>query len=628
MKYPQLKSLAQEKWLIHKNNKNTRILVGAATCGVAVGAREVIATFKDELEKSNIEAEVLQVGCLGLCYAEPLVVISKGDNPSIVYKNISEEDVPRLVRQYLQEDDLCFDLVLGTLEGGVATPPYIPELERFDLEKRIILRYAGYIEPESIYSYIALGGYEGLSKAFNMRQEEVIREIKNSHLRGLGGAGFPTGVKMEASLKAPGKNRNVICNADEGDPGAFMDRIVLESCPHQVIEGMVISAYALRASKGYIYIRLEYPLAIHRFKVAIEQARNNVLLGKDILESGFDFDIEIIPGGGAFVCGESSALISSIEGKRPMPRVKPPRSAEFGLFGEPTLINNVKTFSCIPSIISNGAEWFSSMGTQNSKGTAVFSLAGKVANPGLVEVEMGTTLREVVYYLGGGVREGKRLKGVQIGGPSGGCIPSEYIDTPVDFDSLQVFGSMLGSGGLIVMDEETCMVDVAKYFLKFLKNESCGKCSFCRVGLSQMYYILEGISKGEATLDDLNVLNILADDIKDGSLCGLGKTAPNPVLTTLKYFRSEYEAHILEQRCPALVCRDLIFYYIIPEKCYRGCEHCVLKCPTKSIFTNDRGIKEINQTKCSKCGNCLEVCPEVYKAVKIFPKSELNKKLS
>lgn len=624
MKYQELKNQSLQIWMNHRNNQKPKILIGTASCGMAVGAGEVVTAFKEELSKYNITAEILEVGCLGLCYAEPLVIIIKNDNPAIVYKNILKDDVPRLVYQYLLEDDPCFDLAIGSLEGGEDGAPYIPELERFDMNKRIILRYSGFIEPENIYSYIALDGYQGLNKALGMKKEEVINEIKNSQLRGLGGAGFPTGLKMEASVKVPTDERYLVCNADEGDPGAFMDRVVLESCPHQVIEGMAISAYALNVSQGFIYIRLEYPLAIKRIRTAIEQARSLNLLGKNILESGFNFNIEIVSGGGAFVCGESSALVASIEGRRPMPRVRPPRSAEYGLFGKPTIINNVKTFSCFPFIISKGADWFSSIGTKNSKGTAVFSLAGKINNSGLVEVEMGTTLREVVEHLGGGVKNGKKLKAVQIGGPSGGCIPAEYIDTPVDFDSLKTYGSMLGSGGLIVLDEDTCMVDVAKYFLNFLKEESCGKCNFCRIGLSQMYYLLENISQGKSTLDDLALLFNLAEDIRMGSLCGLGKTAPNPVLTTLRYFKSEYEAHIVEKKCPALVCRELILYYIIPEKCYRGCEHCVLKCPTKAITTNEKGIKEVDQSKCVKCGNCLEVCPKEYNAVVKIPKSELQ----
>ncbi|MBS3906114.1 MAG: SLBB domain-containing protein [Syntrophaceae bacterium] len=598
-----------------------KIFIGCATCGVSVGALEVAEAFEKELIKHNLQGEIIKLGCLGICFAEPLVYITKQGNPTICYKNLKPEDAFRIVYNYLIEDDPCFDLAIGTLEikeGGI---PYIPELERFEKEERIILRYAGLIDPEEIRDYIALGGYEALDKALSMGKEEIIGEVKRSGLRGLGGAGFSAGMKWEECLKAKEHPKYIVCNGDEGDPGAFMDRVVLESSPHQVIEGMAIAGYSLDAHQGYIYIRSEYPLAIQKVNHALMQAREHRLLGKDILGKGFDFDIKVYPGAGAFVCGESTALMYSIEGRRPMPRVRPPHSVEKGLFRKPTLLNNVKTFSCIPPILLKGAEWFSKIGTLHSKGTTVFALAGKIKESGLAEVRMGTTLKEVIYQIGGGIKEDKRLKAIQVGGPSGGCIPAQYIDTPVDFDSLKFLGSMMGSGGLIAMDDETCMVDMAKYFLTFMQSESCGKCTFCRIGTKHLLLLLEEITKGEGTLDHLRLLKELSEEIVEGSLCGLGQTAPNPILTTLRYFESEYIAHVVEKRCSALVCRDLISYLIVYDKCWRSCEHCVLKCPAEAIHPDEKNIKIIDQTKCVKCGICLEVCPREYNAViKVSPK--------
>ena len=598
-----------------------KIFIGCATCGISVGALEVADAFEKELKKRHLPGEIIKVGCLGICFAEPLAYIMKDGNPTICYKNLTPEDASRIVYNYFIEDDPCLDLAIGTLERKEGDIPYIPELERFEKEERIILRYAGAIDPEEIREYIAMGGYEAMDKALTLSKESIIEEIKRAGLRGLGGAGFPAGMKWEECLKANGHPKYIICNGDEGDPGAFMDRVIMESSPHQVIEGMVIAGYTLGANQGYIYIRSEYPLAIERCQIALVQARDFNLLGKDILGKGFDFDIKVFPGAGAFVCGESTALMYSIEGKRPMPRVRPPHSVDEGLFRKPTLLNNVKTFSCIPPILLKGGKWFSKIGTLHSKGTTVFALAGKIKDSGLVEVRMGTTLKEVIYQIGGGIKEDKKLKAIQVGGPSGGCIPAQFIDTPVDFDSLKFLGSMMGSGGLIAVDEETCMVDIAKYFLTFTQNESCGKCTFCRIGTKHLLVLLEEITKGEGTPEHLQLLKELSEEVVEGSLCGLGQTAPNPVLTTLRYFEDEYIAHVIEKRCPALVCRDLISYFIIYNKCQRSCDHCVLKCPSEAIKPDEKNIKIIDQTKCIKCGICLEVCPKEYGAViKVSPK--------
>ncbi len=621
MDYQQIRQnaerLFQEKW----GSGKTKIFIGSATCGISVGALEVSQAFEEAIKRHGLQAEIVKVGCLGICFAEPLVYILKEGNPIICYKNLKPEDAHRIVYNYLIEDDPCFDLVLGTLELKEGLLPIIPELERFEHTEKIILRLAGYIDPEDIQDYIALNGYQALDKVLSMPREEIIEEVKRSGLRGLGGAGFPAGRKWEVCFKAEDHPKYIICNGDEGDPGAFMDRVVLESSPHQVIEGMAIAGYAVGAHQGYIYIRSEYPLAIHRVNVALTQARDLHLIGTNILGKGFDFDIKVFGGAGAFVCGESTALMYSIEGKRPMPRVRPPHSAEKGLFRRPTLLNNVKTFSCVPPILLNGSEWFSKIGTLHSKGTTVFALAGKIKESGLAEVRMGTTLKQVIFDIGGGIKNDRALKAVQIGGPSGGCIPAQFIDTPVDFDSLKILGSMMGSGGLIVMDEDTCMVDMAKYFLAFTQNESCGKCSFCRVGTKHLLLLLEEITKGEGTLEHIQLLKELSKEVIEGSLCGLGQTAPNPILTTLRYFENEYISHVVEKRCPALVCRDLVSYLIVYDKCQRSCEHCVLKCPAEAIHPDAKNIKIIDQSKCVKCGICKEVCPKEYSAViKVSPK--------
>ena len=632
MTFEEISSRAASDWQALQNK--TYISIGTATCGRAAGALDVVDAFNKELARQFIKVPVIQVGCTALCYADPLVIISKPDSFRVVYHNVTPELVPRLVEGYITGDDPCLELALGTLEGNGEEAIYIPELPRFEHELRLILSRCGYIDPENVNHYIANGGYSGLEKALRMPPEEIIEEVKNSGLRGRGGAGFPTGQKWGLCYNAPGTFKYVICNADEGDPGAFMDRVVLESDPHQVIEGMIIAGYAIGASQGYIYVRAEYPLAIERLQIALKQAEEQGLLGDDILSSGFDFHIEIARGAGAFVSGEETALMAAVEGRMSTPRPRPPYPTEVGLWDKPTLLNNVKTFANIPLIIERGANWFSSIGTEGSKGTALFTLAGKVSNSGMTEVPMGTTLREIIYDIAGGMPNEKQFKGVQIGGPSGGCLPESLLDTPVDFDSLRDAGSMMGSGGMIIMDEDNCMVDAARFFLDFSTKESCGKCTMCRLGTLQMLRILEDITSGRGKIQDIDLLIALAEDVKAGSLCGLGKTAPNPVLTTLRYFRDEYEAHILEKRCPAKVCSELTAYYILPDKCDRGCEHCVLVCPTEAIKGGKGEVKVIEQEKCSKCGTCMEVCPPEYDAVvklspvSLLPSSDSSKNMS
>ena len=615
MDFEQIKARATLAWEdLHTSDVPT-VLVGTATCGRAAGAISILDVFKAEIDRQQIEATLIKVGCIGVCSLEPLVVISKPDMPSICYHNVDVEMASRLVSNYLDGDEPCFDFALGTLEWDEEKGAYIPELPRFEYEKRLILRRCGYIDPANIDHYIATRGYEGLNRCLKQSPEDIIDSIEASGLRGRGGAGYPTGRKWRQCSAAGGSPKYVICNADEGDPGAFMDRVVLESDPHQVIEGMIIAGYAIGTSHGYIYIRSEYPLAVECLTTAMKQAKELGLLGSNILGSGYAFDIELVQGAGAFVCGEASALMYSIEGKRGMPRTKPPRSVEAGLWKQPTVLNNVKTFASVPVIINCGPEQYASIGTDKSKGTAILALAGKVENTGLAEVPMGTTLRELVFDVGGGIPQGRCFKAVQIGGPSGGCIPDSLLDTPIDFESLTEAGAMMGSGGMIVLDTSSCMVDAARFFLDFSQKESCGKCTMCRLGTKQMLETLEDIVKGKGKLKDIDLLVDLAHDIKSGSLCGLGKTAPNPVLTTIRYFRDEYEAHILEQRCPGLVCPEFISYYILPDKCERACEHCKLVCPTEAIFANDNRIKVIDQSKCVKCGSCLNVCPPEYDAV-------------
>jgi len=559
MNFKEVQTQASSQWEARQHSDKIRILIGMGTCGRAAGAEDVLGALNQGLAEQHIQAEILQVGCIGLCYAEPLIELVKPGKPSIFYGNLTPELVSEIIEDYLIADNPRPDLALGTRgEGTLEGIPRLFDLPVLKPQVRISLRNCGNIDPENINHYIANGGYEGLVKALKMNPQEVIDEVKKSGLRGRGGAGFPTGVKWQFCHDAPGDTKYMICNADEGDPGAFMDRALLEGDPHAVLEGMLIGAYAIGATEGYIYIRAEYPLAIQRLRIALEQMKECGLLGENIMGSGFDFHIKIKEGAGAFVCGEETALMASIEGKRGMPRSRPPFPAQSGLWEKPTNINNVETWSNISAIFQRGAEWYASYGTEKSKGTKNFSLAGKVVRTGLVEVPMGITLREIVYDIGGGITGGKRLKAVQTGGPSGGFIPANLIDLPVDYESLAQAGSIMGSGGMVVTDEDTCMVDMTKFFLTFTQAESCGKCIPCRWGTKQMLDILEDITNGRGRPDDIELLQELAESVKDNSLCGLGQTAPNPVLTSIRYFRDEYEEHIKKHHCPAAVCKGLV----------------------------------------------------------------------
>jgi len=609
-----IKNRAESCWEELWNGGKPVILVGTATCGRAAGALDVLQAIRDELDRQKLDCHLVEVGCMGHCYAEPIVIISKPGYPPIAYGHVNPVVAESLIKEFILGDNPCLEFVLAALEKNELIPSF-SEFPRAEYEKKVILKNCGYIDPEQIEHYIANGGYQSLVKVFGTPPEEIIDGVKQSGLRGRGGAGFPTGKKWEICCHARGRPKYVVCNGDEGDPGAFMDRTILESDPHSVLEGMIIAAYAIGARYGYIYVRAEYPLAVHRVQVALRQAQELKLLGRNILGSDFSFDIELFQGSGAFVCGEETALIASIEGNPGMPHYRPPYPAVSGLYVKPTLINNVKTLAYIHHIIENGAEWFTSIGSEESKGTAVFAMAGKIVNTGLTEVPMGTTLRQVIFDVGSGIPEGKSFKAVQIGGPSGGCLPESALDLPIDFDSLSEAGAMMGSGGMVVLDEDDCMVEIARYFLEFTQRESCGKCTFCRLGTKQMLEALDDITKGKGKVEDIDMLNELAGDIKAGSLCGLGKTAPNPVLSTLRYFRDEYEAHIKEGRCPALMCTELIAYYILPDKCERSCDACVGTCTVEAISPNKKRIKVIDQEKCVKCGTCLDACPPQYDAV-------------
>ena len=584
----------------------SHILVCGGTGCTSSGSARIVTSFETELKNAGLDQEikVIKTGCFGLCALGPIVVVYP---EGAFYSQVKPEDVPEIVEEHLLKGRIVKRLLYSeTVQED--TVKSLGETDFYKKQLRVALKNCGVIDPENINEYIAYDGYMALGKALTeMTPEEVIQCILDSGLRGRGGGGFPTGKKWAFAAAQPKGIKYVCCNADEGDPGAFMDRSVLEGDPHVVLEAMAIAGYAIGAQQGYIYVRAEYPIAVKRLQVAIGQARELGLLGKNILGTGFDFDIDIRLGAGAFVCGEETALMTSIEGHRGEPRPRPPFPAVKGLFGKPTILNNVETYANVPQIILKGAEWFSAMGTERSKGTKVFALGGKIHNTGLVEVPMGTTLREIVEEIGGGIPGGKKFKAAQTGGPSGGCIPAQYLDIPVDYDNLIEIGSMMGSGGLIVMDEDTCMVDIAKFFLEFTVDESCGKCTPCRIGTKRLYELLDKITKGKATMEDLDKLETLCYHIKENALCGLGQTAPNPVLSTLKYFRDEYVAHIVEKRCPAGVCKSLLTIQILPDKC-RGCTLCARNCPTGAISGKVKEAHVIDTEKCVKCGVCIEKC--------------------
>lgn len=610
--YDEIREQARE-WLKSRQEK-PRVLLGMASCGIAAGALQVKEDFIREIDARGLDAEVVEVGCIGHCYAEPLAIIAKPGFPPVCYGYLDEGLVHRLVEDFLAGDDPSYEYAMAALERNDEFPTF-EDFPRGVYEEKLILEHCGHTDFGKIESYLNRDGYSALARALSGDPGRVLEEVKAANLRGRGGAGFPAGIKWESCLENGTAEKYVICNADEGDPGAFMDRSVLESDPHLVIEGMILCAYAVGAGQGYLYIRAEYPRAVRHVREALKQAREKGFLGNSILGTDFSFDLEIFQGSGAFICGEATALVNSMEGKMGMPESRPPRLTQQGFRGKPTVLNNVKTFAYVPLIINRGADWFREIGTPESPGTAVFSLVGKINNTGLVEVPMGTTLRQLIEEVGDGLPNGREFKAVQIGGPSGGCLPESSLDVPIDFDSLHEAGAIMGSGGLVVMDQDDCMVAVARYFLEFTQHESCGKCTFCRLGTRHMLDLLTGITRGEGDEETLELLKELGEDIRDGSLCNLGRTAPNPVLTTLRYFYDEYRAHIEEGRCPALVCRDLILYYIKPSKCSKLCNVCVGSCPTEAIYTRDDGLKAIDQDKCVKCDNCRKACPTEYDAV-------------
>jgi NADH:ubiquinone oxidoreductase subunit F (NADH-binding)/(2Fe-2S) ferredoxin len=588
-------------------NKQIVVNVCMGTGGIAGGADDVLSTFKKQLESAGIKGQVKencaihQVGCRGFCARDVLVDITV-DGERTTYQYIKPDMVSRLIEEHIVGNNPVEEWMVGE------------DYHQFhDLQKKIVLADCGKIDPENIQHYIDVGGYKGIAKVLaEMSPADVIANVKKSGLRGRGGAGFPTGLKWELCAAHEANPKYIICNADEGDPGAFMDRSVIEGNPHSVIEGMCIGAYAIGSSHGYVYIRAEYPLAVERLKLALEKARENGFLGESICGSNFDFEIKVKLGAGAFVCGEETALIASIEGERGMPRAKPPYPAEKGLWGKPTIINNVETWANLPPIINKGADWYSSIGCETSKGTKVFALTGKIRNTGLIEVPMGIPLRNIIFDIGGGIEGGKLLKAVQTGGPSGGCIPQQHIDLEMDYNNLLKVGSMMGSGGMVVLDESDCMVNIARFFLEFTQAESCGKCTPCRLGTKRLLEILTRITKGEGKKGDIELLQDLANDVKDTSLCGLGMSAPNPVLSTIKYFRHEYEAHINDKRCPAKVCRQLLTFFIREDLCV-GCGMCKKACPTGAADGKNKSPHHIDTSTCIKCGACYDVCK--FKAV-------------
>ncbi|HME45015.1 MAG TPA: NADH-ubiquinone oxidoreductase-F iron-sulfur binding region domain-containing protein [Syntrophorhabdales bacterium] len=593
-------------------NKPCITLCSGSACH-ASGSREVAAKLEEEIQKQGLSAEVdiRKTGCHGFCERGPIIIIRPEE---ICYFQIKPEDVPEIVSQTIKEKKVI-ERLLYTDPNTKEKIIHESEIPFYKNQGRIVFGSNVSVDPKSIEDYLAIGGYAALAKALSgMTADAVLQEVKKANLRGRGGGGFPAGTKWEGTRNAPGDIKYVIVNADEGDPGAYMDRSLLEGNPHAVLEGLTIGAYAVGAHEGYIYVRQEYPLAVENVNIAIKTAMELGLLGKNILGSGFDFTVKVHRGAGAFVCGESTALMTALEGRAGEPRPKYIRSNIVGLWGKPSVLNNVETWANVPLIINKGADWFTQIGTESSKGTKIFSLVGKITNTGLVEVPMGTPLRDIIFKIGGGIPGGKKFKAVQTGGPSGGCLPEDALDLPVGFDELTKAGSMMGSGGMIVMDEDTCMVDVARYFLEFLTDESCGKCVPCREGMRQMLKILTGITKGKGKEGDIELLEALAETAMEAALCALGKSSPNPFLSTLKYFRDEYEAHIQEKRCPALSCKELIAFYIDPAKC-NACTTCARKCPSDAIIGGKNLIHIIDQEKCTKCGTCFEVCPPKFRAV-------------
>ncbi|OOP57346.1 MAG: NADH dehydrogenase [Candidatus Brocadia carolinensis] len=605
-----MNTLEQQKLTASK----PKIVIGMASCGLGAGAKNVLKTIEHELEKQKIEADIVHTGCIGMCAYEVLVDVLFPGRTRVTYGNVKTSMVPEIVGEHVGKGEAVKKLVMAQmyLDDTTVAPyeglPFFDDIEMNKGQKKYILRNCGFIDPDSIHEYIARGGYKALEKALTtMTPKAVIDEISKSGLRGRGGGGFPTGEKWASCAKYSADEKFVLCNADEGDPGAFMDRSLMEGDPHAVLEGMIIAGYAINATSGYIYVRAEYPLAVKRLKHTIEEAKKLGFLGKNILNRGYNLEILIKEGAGAFVCGESTSLQNSIEGKRGMPRTRPPQSVEAGLWDKPTCLNNVETFANVPFILTKGADWYSKIGTANSKGTKIFSLTGKIKNAGLVEVPMGTTIRQIVFDMGGGIPKRKKFKAVQIGGPSGGCLPESLLDSPIDYESLVGAGAMMGSGSFVVVDDTTCMVELARFFMNFCANESCGKCPPCRIGTTLMLDILTRITVGDGEERDLEVLEQMSDEMKVMSLCGLGQSAPNPVKSTIRYFRDEYLAHIRDKTCPTATCVALHKYEVTPEKCTK-CQACIRNCPVKAISGSTTEVAFIDKSKCIKCNLCYEKC--------------------
>lgn len=610
MEYTAIKTKAAKEWKWLENLPQPLIQIGTGTCGKASGADNVMDSVKKTLKEIHVMARTMEVGCIGMCYLEPLMTVRKKGYPPIMYGKVTPKKAADIIKRFLLEDDPCLEW--GVCSFGGKPIEGITHFEDHPMihgQCRIALRNCGLIDPCNIHHYIARGGYEGLTRALGMSGADVTEEVIKAGLKGRGGAGFPTGLKWKFTRKEKADTKYIICNADEGDPGAFMDRALLEGDPHSVLEGMLIAAHAIGASDGFIYVRAEYPLAIERLDKAMEQMRGYNLLGSNILGSAFSFNLFIKEGAGAFVCGEETALMASVQGQRGVPNPKPPFPAQSGLWGKPTCINNVETYSNVSAILSKSADWYAGIGTEKSKGTKTFSLAGKITRTGLIEVPMGTPLKEIIYTIGGGSPAGTKIKGVQTGGPSGGCIPENRFDLSVDYESLAAAGSIMGSGGMVIMDQNTCMVDITRYFLTFTQSESCGKCLPCRLGTHQMLGILEEICEGRGKPEHIDLLESLSETVQKGALCGLGQTAPNPVQTALRYFRHEFDRHITDGKCDAGVCKPLFHYEIDPELC-KGCGLCMRKCSTGAISGEKKAPHIIDQSKCIKCGICFQSCKQ------------------